>query len=39
MEPGWDVVIIARPLAAQADFLTLKAACLALLKRAQLLGS
>jgi len=39
MEPGWDVVIIARPLAAQADFLTLKAACMALLKRAQLLGS
>jgi len=33
------VVIIARPPAAQANFSTLEAACLTLLKRAQLLLS
>lgn len=37
--PGWDVVMIARPPAAQANFSTLEAACLTLLKRAQLLLS
>lgn len=36
--PGWDVVIIARSPAAQADFSTLEMACLALLRRASLLS-
>lgn len=36
--PGWDVVMIARPPASQADFITLETACLALLRRASLLS-
>lgn len=39
IRPGWDVVVIARPPAAQADFATLKTAYLSLLRRAQLLAS
>ena len=38
MGPGWDVVMIARPPASQADFITLETACLALLRRASLLS-
>ncbi len=34
---GWDLVFIARPPLAQADFADIEAACLTLLKRAQLL--
>lgn len=34
---GWDLVFIARPALAQAGFADIEAACLTLLKRAQLL--
>jgi ribonuclease P protein component len=35
---GWDVVVIARPEAAGADYAALRAALASLLRRAQLLG-
>ncbi len=38
LEPGWDIVFIARPLAANADYAGLEKAIDDLLSRAQLLG-
>jgi len=38
LEPGWDIVFIARPLAANADYAGLEKAIDGLLSRAQLLG-
>lgn len=38
LEPGWDIVFIARPLAANADYAGLDKAIDDLLSRAQLLG-
>ncbi|NOZ30276.1 MAG: ribonuclease P protein component [Chloroflexi bacterium] len=37
IRPGWDVVFIARPPIAQADYSDVAAACARLLRRAQLL--
>lgn len=38
LEPGWDIVFIARPLAANADYAGLEKSIDDLLSRAQLLG-
>jgi len=38
LEPGWDIVFIARPLAANANYAGLEKAIDDLLSRAQLLG-
>jgi len=38
LEPGWDIVFIARPLAANANYVGLEKAIDDLLSRAQLLG-
>lgn len=38
IDSGWDVIFIARPAAAKADYAELKAAVEGLLKRAQILG-
>jgi ribonuclease P protein component len=39
VEPGWDIVVIARPKAAAADFHTLRRATAGLLSRAEVLTS
>jgi ribonuclease P protein component len=39
VEPGWDIVVIARPKAAAADFHTLRRATAGLLSRAKVLTS
>jgi ribonuclease P protein component len=39
VEPGWDIVVIARPKAAAADFHTLRRATASLLSRAKVLTS
>ncbi len=38
LKPGWDIVFIARPPAAAADYATLRKSVLGLLSRAQLLA-
>jgi len=38
LKPGWDIIIIARPLAATADYATLRKSVVGLLSRAQLLA-
>lgn len=37
VEPGWDLVLVARPTINNADFAELQEACLRLLRRAHLL--
>ncbi len=37
VEPGWDIVLIARPSVNEAEFLELQDACARLLRRARLL--
>jgi ribonuclease P protein component len=39
VQPGWDIVVIARPRAAAADFHTLRRATVGLLSRAEVLTS
>ena len=37
IEPGWDIVFIARPASAEKDFTILKAGVISLLSRAKIL--